>query len=431
MGKRNSIYEKMKEKNPSMYTLGCPCHIAHNAAKKGYSEMRKIIGLDIEDLMVDLFYWFKRSQIRKKELQEFCEFCDTEYKKVLKHVPVHWLSLELAIIRTLKLYEGLKSYFASSEDSSAQFKRLRVAFADPLTELHLLFLQAMLPLFTEFNLTLQKDEPCIYFLHDHLCKFLSKLLRRFVTPGMVSGTKPYEYNTAHEFQLENKELYIGFSTKQALIKLQKDTYLPNHSLSDHKTQIFYNGARAFLNASAMYLQQKLPFNDRVLQNSQFVDISRGQATFGQVEYFCARFSETLQLSASAMDCLFDQCQDFQSYVKDKYLYQSVDVVTFWSNLMDVTDCNGHKRFDKLCKVAFLVLVLPHSNSGEEQVFSIIKENKTMRSAMQNNMLSSLLSCKINSLDDTKWFQYVPSKEIKKRAKSVTKVYNNLHASKKN
>ena len=59
--------------------------------------------------MVDNFYFFDKSTKRKNGLAEYLVFCDVEYRKVLKHVNTRWLSLELAIDRTLRLYPGLKS----------------------------------------------------------------------------------------------------------------------------------------------------------------------------------------------------------------------------------------------------------------------------------------------------------------------------------
>ena len=68
---------------------------------------------DVEDLMVDTFYYFDKSTKRKNGLAEFCQFCDVEMRKILKHVSTRWLSLEAAISRTLQQYPALRSYFAS------------------------------------------------------------------------------------------------------------------------------------------------------------------------------------------------------------------------------------------------------------------------------------------------------------------------------
>ena len=67
-----------------------------------------------------MYYWFDKSTKRKNELSEFCAFCDTAYlyKQVLKHVSMHWLSLEKAVSHTLEMYQPLKSYFYQAQKGS-------------------------------------------------------------------------------------------------------------------------------------------------------------------------------------------------------------------------------------------------------------------------------------------------------------------------
>ena len=46
MSKRNAIKSRVLVKNPDVYFVGCPCHMAHNAACKAF--------LELLDLSVDL-----------------------------------------------------------------------------------------------------------------------------------------------------------------------------------------------------------------------------------------------------------------------------------------------------------------------------------------------------------------------------------------
>ena len=55
------------------------------------------------DLCVDVFYWFDKSTKRKGILREFCGFCDSDYREVVRYVSVRWLSLEKAVYRILQL----------------------------------------------------------------------------------------------------------------------------------------------------------------------------------------------------------------------------------------------------------------------------------------------------------------------------------------
>lgn len=45
----------------------------------------------------------------------------------------------------------------------------------------------------------------------------------------------------------------------------------------------------------------------------------------------------------------------------------------WGHLQEMTIPDGRKRFPRLSKIALLVLTIPHSNAGEERVFSMIKK----------------------------------------------------------
>ena len=70
---------------------------------------------------------------------------------MIKHVSTRWLTLELAIQRSLRQYQCLKSYFLSEHESQARFTRLQALFGDPMTEVCLLFIQSLLPVFNQAN----------------------------------------------------------------------------------------------------------------------------------------------------------------------------------------------------------------------------------------------------------------------------------------
>ena len=64
-------------------------------------------------MVVDIFYWFDKTTKRKATLREYCDFCNQEYRQIVKHVNTRWLSLERAVSRVLQQYRSLKSYFVS------------------------------------------------------------------------------------------------------------------------------------------------------------------------------------------------------------------------------------------------------------------------------------------------------------------------------
>ena len=69
-----------------MYVNGYPCHIIHNTGNKGAISFALEAGFDIEDTLVDIFHWFDKINKRINTLEEFCEFMEQEYKKIIKYV---------------------------------------------------------------------------------------------------------------------------------------------------------------------------------------------------------------------------------------------------------------------------------------------------------------------------------------------------------
>ena len=164
IGLRNSIKSRVLQRNKAIYVNGCPCHIIHNAAQKGGQGYYSSSKFDAEEFLIDLYFWFEHSSKRKNELRSFCEFCDQDYRNIIKYVSTRWLSLEIAIERCLKQFPSLKSYFLSNSENQARFTRLCTAFGDPMTEVHLLFFQSILSIFTRANKFLQREEPLIHFI---------------------------------------------------------------------------------------------------------------------------------------------------------------------------------------------------------------------------------------------------------------------------
>ena len=68
------------------YISGCACHILHNTSSKAATAFATTTGFDIEELVVDVTYWFDKSTKRKAGFEEFSTFCDTTYKDIVSHV---------------------------------------------------------------------------------------------------------------------------------------------------------------------------------------------------------------------------------------------------------------------------------------------------------------------------------------------------------
>ena len=56
IGKNSSIASRFLERNENIFIAGCPCHLAHMAVSNSDDAFSEYIDLNVEDVMVDLFY---------------------------------------------------------------------------------------------------------------------------------------------------------------------------------------------------------------------------------------------------------------------------------------------------------------------------------------------------------------------------------------
>ena len=433
VGRHNSIKTRLETKNPAIYTLGCPCHFIHNSAHKAAKQLEATCGFDVEEAAVDIFYFFDHSTKRKGQLREFAQFCDIEYRKMLKYVSTRWLSLQTSVERILKQYPALRSYFLSQDESESdrRLSRLQALFRDPMSEAYLLFFNSVMPVFTSTNLLLQRDSPCIHILRAAMEKMLQRLMGRFVTVSAMDLAKTVievEFaNTAN--QLSDRELMIGFTTKQLLVRLQEE-------VEPSRMKKFYAGVRAFFTGCVAYLVGKFPWDDEILQHASFIDFEkRKSCSFTSVEYFVGRFTQLLPFN---VDELYDEFRLYQSLPDippevDASLVRTeenepIQADIFWNELEKVRDVNGKLKFGLLASVAKLVSIFPHSNADEERVFSLVRKNKT---AFRANMslettLPSILHCKVNFFAHTKCFDFRPSAHLLQNANRAMWQYNKEH-----
>lgn len=436
IGVRNSLKTRIQSRNSSVYFNGCPCHILHNAAQKGADQFSFVCGFDIEEFVVDLFYWFDKSTKRKNLMQEYCHFCDHSYRAIVKHVSTRWLSLELAIERCLKQFQGLSSYFKSEQESQARFQRLQKCFENPMLEVYLLFFQSVLPALTNANKFMQREEPLIHVLNAHLKSLLKKVMGRFLKPSSISvadsrnelSSFPIEEESHH---LSPSNIWIGFQTKQLLSRL-----LNGGDINEHTYGKFFEAAKSFLVTVVNYLQKWCPLNDDLLLNAEWLDFTkRQQVSFTSVEYFIFNFPNLF--SGFDLDVLGEEFMGYQALLDDAIpiavktdvglgVEDPHQVDALWAYLGSRCEPGTTKlRFGQLFKVAKAVLTIPHSNAGEERIFSLINKNRTpSRSSLQlEGTLSSIITVKTHITDPLEW---KPTESLVKSAKKATMEYNRQH-----
>ena len=287
--------------------MRCPLHTIHNTAHKGSAGFTSNATFDVEDFCIDIFYYFDKSRKRKSALQGCADFCDQEYRHILKHINVLWLSLERAVERILLQYYSLRGYFLSEnspksatnsnsvESEWGGAKRLEKAFKDPMTDVYSYFLSGVLASFKQTNLLLQGEDPCIHLVHSQVNRFLLQLAGKFMPVTEIKST-PQVSNINIDNQKPQEELFIGICTTNLLNKLLEDG-----EISALDKQKVFAGVLAFYSKTFSYGVEKLPINDSDLKHSIFADISkRKSVSIDDVLFFVEKFHlnfnpETLNL----------------------------------------------------------------------------------------------------------------------------------------
>ena len=109
--------------------MGCPYHIVHNITEKvgevlvrvnlnkyfvimhiGILILQKVSGFQVKGLLVDILFWFDKSTIRQDSHVDYCIFCAIEYRQIIQHANMRWLSLERAAEHVLQQFYALKIY---------------------------------------------------------------------------------------------------------------------------------------------------------------------------------------------------------------------------------------------------------------------------------------------------------------------------------
>ena len=257
-----------------------------------------------------------------------------------------------------------------------------------MTEVFLLFFQSVLPSFMHCNQFLQREEPLIHALQPQLEKLLKSILGKFIKPIVIAeGLKKDDGLLSVDFMDTNNhvaddKMMVGFFTKQTINRL-----LDEGDISVNQQTTFYNGTRAFFIRATEYLLKWFPLKDELLINATWLDFeNRQQKSFSCVENFVFKYDHIF--SGIKIDELNEQFLNYQllpdnaipKEVKECVNLSEEDphrIDVLWGFLRGVKKPGKNLfEFDLLFKVAEVIMTIPHSNAGEERIFSLINKNKT-------------------------------------------------------
>ena len=72
-----------------------------------------VLSMQVDEIVIDLLYNFKKSLRRKATLRDYITFTNTEVTVIIKHVTTCWLSLGKSLDRALLQWDVLECYVQS------------------------------------------------------------------------------------------------------------------------------------------------------------------------------------------------------------------------------------------------------------------------------------------------------------------------------
>eukprot|EP00745_Piridium_sociabile_P017086 TRINITY_DN2568_c0_g1_i14.p1 TRINITY_DN2568_c0_g1~~TRINITY_DN2568_c0_g1_i14.p1 ORF type:complete len:672 (-),score=163.69 TRINITY_DN2568_c0_g1_i14:435-2351(-) len=388
-GRHKGVISFIRKEKQEVHMSGCCLHLVHIAAKNGASCLPPV-----DDMLVDIFQYFKKSVNRQHELKDLQTLYDMQQRKVLKHVSTRWLSIARCVDRLLANWEALRHFFIKEQEkkpggststyTSCKVDSIALFLKSPTNRLFCQFLSYTLKAFDKVLKGLQADEPMIHALRPYLVELINDLFSRFMLPSAVVGKSVEEVQYAvRANQKADRDLLIG-SAASGMIEEADKSHLRSSRIQD-----FYSAVRKYFQTVCEYLLKKLPLDDPVLLYARVIDPAQQlEAKMSDLKFFLNRFPVLLP-EGETKDSILEQFCRYQSADISDCIQGRIDET--WAEIATKKDLKG------LGRVMAGIMTVPHSSAPCERVFSVVRKNSTeQRPSLGQDTLEALLVIKSKS-----------------------------------
>lgn len=409
LGKRNSVLTRLKAKQPSLISFHCNCHLAALIANHACSVLPDYL----EDLTISIWYYFQKSAKRQRLFKEFQQFVQCKPHKLLKAAQTRWLSLEACVQRLLEQYDALLSYFRSTEETSAQVRRITDTLEKEISKLYLMFLNDALPVINIFNKLMQKQSPTVHILHREVNTFVKKLLLRFIKPNVVQSTKISEIDLddARNYT-ELEEVFIGDKAKR---------YSEESDLATSDIRAFKETCRKFWIVATKYAISNLPIkNEFLLKLNWLYPNVYDYSNISNVLHVASNLPQVI--SEVEKPLLREEFMDYcMSKLPQSFSSSEMSIDSYWHKVGEIKD-DSELKYPILTKLAKSVLIIPHGNADIERLFSHMGLNKTkLRNSLGVETLTALLQLQFNVKEPC--YKFKPTKQVLTRCRNAVSSLN--------
>ena len=425
-----------KEKGNSFLSqIGfCVLHTVNNSFGEGLKQLKETI--NIEQLLIDLFFFFKYSAKRREEYRGMEQFTEVTAEYLLKYSSTRWLYIGKVCVRLMEQIKNIDEYFLKhlpqqkgfnykdGVGNTERYQRIKKALNNPLLLPTLAFVVYTCNIFKPFVLLFQSKEPLIHLLHGKMKKLVGDVLAKFLSTKHLSSVlgsdglvKVSELNDINLFDKKqyNVKREVGSKANELLDNLDP---LEKKRFEEGPVTDFYA-------ASAKHMIENLPLTKQILIDvkyfhpvmvckkgaanalprlaenvwkclgssaKEFFELEEGDDLSGlkdmiKFELTALQLDPNLPEKLKKEDTGTGKTYEQPSYWKHAYSLAGIEdggqeeenkyrrIDDYWSDIADIRDSiTGGFKYPKLSKLALhSILILPQGNSDPERGFSINKK----------------------------------------------------------
>ena len=371
-GQSNSVLTRIKSVARDIYVLKCFCHSFHHVA----SHACECLSQTAEQLVHDVYNYFKNSPNRQKSFEQFQHFVQCQPHKILKPCQTRWLSLSQCVTRILQQWPALLLYFTSEimDAKSPPAERIHQALQSPYIKGTIEFMEFVLGDLAGLNAMFQSESFKLHCLLPEVERVLKVFCNSFLKTTIknvmaVDVDKEMDWHPL-------SEVYPGIMASETVKEMRP-----------HEKESFLKRCRNWYREAVRQILKRVDVSDPVLNAMKditprvIVKDKAAQTAAGTL----AKHLPRLKGDSS----LLDIDRQWRSLLIDDVVknggWENQSVNDFWKAMKQL------QEYESLALFMLNVTALPQSTAAVERTFSKININKTkLRNCLAVNTLESIV-----------------------------------------
>uniref|UniRef100_UPI00358E6B22 uncharacterized protein isoform X4 n=1 Tax=Myxine glutinosa TaxID=7769 RepID=UPI00358E6B22 len=346
-GAKNSLLTRMEEAAPNLFVLKCYCHTFHLVAEHA----SKVLSKTADQLIHDVYNYFKMSPNRQKSYAEFQKFVDVDTHRILKPCQTRWLSVAQCVTRILEQWPALVLFFTAeaSDKSSLQAERILQALKSTYVKATLEFCAYVLGDLTGLNVIFQSNGFQLHRLVTEVVRVVKVLCQNFRKP--IQNLTNINVDDESQW-LPLDKVYPGVMAVESM-KLM----LP------HERESFQRRCRDWCREAVRQILQRIDLSDPVLnalKDVNHVKILNGSADVRSGAVLAKGFPRISSSKVQTID------RQWRSVLIDDNVkkggWESKPIVEFWQTLSCLAE------YEDVAIFMLQMTSLPQSTAEVERTF---------------------------------------------------------------